>query len=296
MPRYRNKKGNRRFLLATTLLVKIERYMPFVLMGVSGLLLFVSIISPNVWKTPRLYITDSMKTLVDGVGMPFRAISEVGGSITELTTIRAENSRLKAENDKLHEWYQTAMLLRAENQSLKELLNVIPEPDQSYITARLMSDSGSSFIKSALIAAGTEDGVEEGQAVLGNQGMIGRVVEVGGKASRVLLLTDINSHIPVIIEGANQRAVLAGTNNDLLNLIHLPADVLIETGSRVMTSGTGGMFPSGLPIGEVIDAQNGVFRVKMYSNPFASIFVQIVERPQSKSVQESIKQLKAGDK
>jgi rod shape-determining protein MreC len=173
-------------------------------------------------------------------------------------------------------------------------LNVIPEPDQSYITTRIIADSGSSFVKTVLIEAGQDNAVEEGQAVLGSQGMIGRVIEVGKRASRVLLLSDINSHVPVTIEGANQRAILAGTNDSQLMLIHLPPDVLIEKGARIITSGNGGMFPNGLPIGEVTDIRNGIPVVTLYSDPYGTGYVQVVEKPQDINVRQSVKTLTTG--
>lgn len=291
---FSHRKTKRRAVRAATLAVRLGRYSPMALTGVAAIMLLSSMINPNLWKAPRIAVTDTLVPVLTYIGAPFRFLAESVGDMTGLTQIRAENSRLKAENKQLHEWYQTAMLLRAENQSLKDLLNVIPEPDQSYITTRMIADSGSSFVKTVLIEAGQDNAVEEGQAVLGGQGMIGRVIEVGQRASRVLLLNDINSHIPVVVEGANQRAVLAGTNEDLLVLIHLPSDVLVEKGSRIVTSGTGGMFPTGLPIGEVVEIRNGTPMVHMFSDPYASGYVQIVEKPQDPNVRQSIKSLTVG--
>lgn len=284
----------RKAMRAASLAVRWSRYSPMALTGLAAVLLLSSVISPSLWSGPRVVVTDAMAPTLRFVGAPFRFVVESFSDATGLTRIRAENARLRAENKQLHEWYQTAMLLRAENQSLKDLLNVIPEPDQSYITTRILADSGSSFVKTVLIEAGATNAVEEGQAVLGSQGMIGRVIEVGQRASRVLLLTDINSHVPVVIEGANQRAVLAGTNEDQLVLIHLPADVLVEKGAKIVTSGSGGLFPTGLPIGEVAAIKNGTPVVHMYSDPYAAGYVQIVEKPQDPNVRQSIKTLTSG--
>jgi rod shape-determining protein MreC len=276
---------------ASSVAVRMARYSPVALTGVAASFLIISMLNPHVWTGSRVFVTDGLTPLINYIGAPFRAASDSVNDMTGLTKIRAENARLKAENTQLHEWYQTAMLLRAENQSLKDLLNVIPEPDQSYITTRIIADSGSSFVKTVLIEAGTDNAVEEGQAVLGGQGMIGRVIEVGHRASRVLLLSDINSHVPVVVEGANQRAVLAGTNEDLLVLIHMPPDAMIEKGARIVTSGSGGMFPSGLPIGEVVEIRNGSPMVRMYSDPYSAGHVQIVEKPQDPNVRQSIQSL-----
>jgi rod shape-determining protein MreC len=291
---FSRKNSKRKGMRTATMAFRIGRYSHLVFTGFATILLLTSLIRPNLWSSQRIVATDAMAPVITYIGAPFRVLGETLSDMAGLTQIRAENARLKAESKQLHEWYQTAMLLRAENQSLKDLLNVIPEPEQSYITTRIIADSGSSFIKSVLIEAGSDNGLEEGQAALGSQGMIGRVIEVGQHASRVLLLNDINSHIPVVIEGANQRAILAGRNEDMLNLIHLPADVLVEKGSRVVTSGSGGMFPNGLPIGEVVDVQNGTPLVKMYSDPYAAGYVQIVEKPQDPNVRQSIKSLTSG--
>ncbi len=295
MGQYSSRKDKRRQAMrAATMAVRLGRYSPLALTGVAAVLLLSSLISPTLWGGPRMATIDALTPAIEFVGAPFRMMTETISDASGLTKIRAENARLKAENKQLHEWYQTAMLLRSENQSLKDLLNVIPEPDQSYITTRVIGDSGSSFVKTVLIEAGLDNAVEEGQAVLGSQGMIGRVIEVGQRASRVLLLNDINSHVPVVVEGANQRAVLSGTNDDLLVLIHLPPDVLVEKGSRIITSGSGGMFPTGLPIGEVVSIKNGVPMVAMYSDPYGAGYVQIVEKPQDPNVRQSIKTLTAG--
>ncbi len=296
MAGYSRHKPRIRAMRAASIVSRIGRYSPKGLTAVAALMLLSSIISPDLWSSPRRAATDMVTPLIMVIGAPFRAIGDAVEGVTGLTQIKAENARLLSENAQLKEWYQTAMLLRAENQSLKDLLNVIPEPDQSYITTRVIADSGSSFVKSLLIEAGNDDGVKEGQAVLGGQGMIGRVIEVGGRASRVLLLSDINSHIPVIIEDANQRAILAGTNDAYLTLMHLPREFLAKQGQRIVTSGNDGLFPSGLPIGEVAEVKDGVPLVRMFSDPYAAGYVQIVERPQDSKVTQSIQSLSSGGK
>lgn len=272
------------------------RYSPVILAGIAVILLLGSVINPNIGKNMRMATTDLFAPVLSAIETPFRAMSGGVDEVTGITQIRAENARLKEENSQLKEWYQTAMLLRAENQSLKDLLNVLPEPEQSYITARVIGDSGSSYIKTLLLQAGMENGVHEGQAVMGSQGMIGRVVETGLNASRVLLLTDINSHVPVIIEGANQRAVLAGNNDDTLSLMHIPPDTLVSKGARVVTSGTGGLFPAGLPIGEIGSVTNGHIKVKLFSEPENAGYVQIVEKPIDPHVRQSLDMLRSPKK
>ncbi len=283
----------RRNYRAASAVARIGRYSPYGLAGVAALILLSSMISPALWQKPRIGITDTVAPLISAVGQPFRFVADMISGMTGITQLRAENDRLKAENGRLKEWYQTALLLKAENQSLKDLLNVIPEPEQSYISTRVIGDSGSSYVRSLLIQAGKEDGVVEGQAVMGSQGMIGRVIEVGNRASRILLLNDINSHIPVVIEGSNQKAILAGTNEDLLTLDHLPQDTLVEVGARVITSSHGGMFPQGLPIGKVVKTSSGELMVQPFTDPSNANYVQIIEKPDDPNVRQSIDVLKS---
>ncbi|HNQ91435.1 MAG TPA: rod shape-determining protein MreC [Alphaproteobacteria bacterium] len=292
MVSYSRRNKRIRAIRAASVAARLSRHSPAILTGVAGLLLLISIVNPDMGKETRMATTDAMAPVLSVIGAPFRMVSDGFGEVTGLTRIRAENARLQAENTQLKEWYQTAMLLRAENQSLKDLLNVLPEPEQSYITTRVIGDSGSSYIRTLLVEAGSEDGVHEGQAVMGDQGMIGRVIEVGRKAARVLLLSDINSHVPVVIEGVNQRAILAGTNNNELVLLHLPPDTLVTKSARIVTSGTGGQFPAGLPIGEVTSVIDGTIKVKLFSEPDNSGYVQVVEKPIDQDVRQSLESLK----
>ncbi len=290
--RGRSRTSSRRSMLrAASVVLRISRHSPVVLTGMAGLLLLVSLVNPNLWATPRITALDAAAPLISAVSAPFQVVASTFSGMTGLAQLKAENSSLRAENEKLKEWYQTALLLQAENQSLKDLLNVLPEPEKSYITTRVIGDSGSSFVRTMLIEAGSAVGVQKGQAVLGDKGMIGRVLESGHNAARILLLTDINSRVPVIVEGSNQKAVLAGNNEDLPQLEHLPPDVLIEKGARVITSGHGGQFPQGLPIGEVTSVEKGIISVTLYSDPSNASYVQIIEKPDDPNIRRSVQTL-----
>ncbi len=282
--RHRRRRGYK----AASAVARIGRYSPHALAGVAAVILLSSMISPGLWQKPRIGMTDTFAPVISAVGQPFRFLADAISGMTGITQLRAENDRLKSENARLKEWYQTALLLKAENQSLKDLLNVIPEPEQSYISTRVIGDSGSSYVKSLLIQAGRANGVAEGQAVMGSQGMIGRIIEVGERASRILLLNDINSRIPVVIEGTNQKAILAGTNEDLLLLDHLPVDTMVEKGARVVTSSHGGLFPQGLPVGRVVKTGKGEILVQPFTDPVNANYVQVIEKPDDPNVRQSI--------
>ena len=184
-------------------------------------------------------------------------------SVTGLADMKTEIASLKSENAKLRRWYQQAMILEAENKELQKLLNVKTAPSLHYVTARVIADSGNAYLKSLVVMAGSRDGIEKGQAVLGAEGLVGRVVETGRKTARILLLTDVNSRVPVVIEGPNTRAILAGNNEGKPELVHLPRDAELKAGMRILTSGHGGVLPYGLPVGEVVETAGGGFAVKI---------------------------------
>ncbi|HOO50113.1 MAG TPA: hypothetical protein PLK94_02375, partial [Alphaproteobacteria bacterium] len=125
MVSYNRRIGRRRALRAASIALRMSRYSPFALTSVAGILLMISIFNPDVWKNPRTTAADTFSPVISAVGAAFRFAGETFGEITGLGEIRSENARLKSENEQLKEWYQTAMLLRVENQSLKDLLNVI---------------------------------------------------------------------------------------------------------------------------------------------------------------------------
>jgi len=131
------------------------------------------------------------------VSDPAARFADSFDGIRTMRELKAENIRLKAENTRLHQWYEAALRYKAENQSLKDLLNVKADPALTFVTARVVSDPGGAFVKSALLPVGSGDGVARGNAVMSGQGLVGRIIEAGKRSSRVLLVTDLNSHIPL---------------------------------------------------------------------------------------------------
>ena len=152
------------------------------------------------------------------------------------------------------------------SESLKSLLKVQPDPRFEFITGRVITDHDYAFFKSLMVNVGAEDGLEKSQPVISGEGVVGRVVEVGQQASRVLLITDMNSKIPAYLERSGYHAILAGQNTERLAVEHLPVDAVLKEGEYVLTSGKGGAFPLGLPIGEVRLDDNQV----PYVHPFAA--------------------------
>lgn len=249
------------------------------------LLLTVSFVRPGVFGGVRSTVSDIFTPALVLLSEPFRQVTTFANSITGLSEMRAENAQLRTENARLREWYQTALMLDAENQSLHALLNVKPDPAHRFITARVIADSGNAFVKSAIVAAGQDDLVQKGQAVLSGDGLVGRIIEAGRNSSRILLLTDVNSRVPVLLEGSRQKAMLMGTNEDMPALRYLPQDIEIKEGTRIITSGNGGMFMPGLPIGTVV-IRDGIPFVKPYSDISRITHVRVVDFPEDPNLIE----------
>jgi len=119
-------------------------------------------------------------------------------------------------------------------------------------TVRIVADPGGPFVQTRLIDAGRDRGLEKGMAVVDAYGMVGRIVEVGERSARVLLITDFNSRIPVLVERSRDQAILEGRNGPLAELRFLPMSPSFAVGDRVLTSGRGGLLPPGLPVGEIV--------------------------------------------
>lgn len=201
----------------------------------------------------RAQVTDAFAPILDVVSKPVDSVNEIIKRAEELADIRKENAALRLDNERLLQWQGVARVLEGENKALRELLNFVPGPRASFISARVIADSGGAFAHSLLVNVGSRDGITNGQAVVTGDGLVGRVAGFGARATRILLITDLNSRIPVLVEATRTRAILAGNNTDRPHLIHLPPGVAVSPGDRIVTSGDGGVFPAGLQVG-VIDS------------------------------------------
>jgi rod shape-determining protein MreC len=232
---------------------------------------------PDTVARLRTTVTDAVAPILDALSRPTGAISNATTTLQEMADLRAENQRLRDENARLLEWQTAARHLQSQNESLRSLLNFVPIPPPSHITARVIADPGGPFAQSVLLNVGERDGVTKGQAVISGEGLVGRVAMVGNRSTRVLLLTDINSRIPAVIESSRARGILTGDNGDQARLLFLPVNAAIAPGERVVTSGHGGVFPPGLPIGVVSSVADGVVRVQPFLRRHRLEYARVVD-------------------
>ncbi len=215
----------------------------------SLLLLLIGKVNEKSLSLFKSFFLDATSGFLTIIGKPVNSVSEGFYKINDLVFLYSENKNLKIENKSLYKWRDLALELLAENQALKKLLHTAKKSNEKFISASVITNSGGSYVKTITINVGLNDGVKLGNPVLNNWGMIGRIVETGRNASRVLLTTDINSQIPVYFENSLHRAILVGKNSDLLELKFLKKRVYLEDEERLMTSGEGGILPRGIPVG-----------------------------------------------
>ena len=225
----------------------------------------------------RVGITDAMAPVLGALSQPSATAAAIVEDVRSLADLRGENERLRAANARLLRWQAVARTLEQENLAYKDLLNLVEDPHPAFITARVIGDAGGAFVRTVLLNAGTDDGVAVGQAAVNAEGLVGRVVEVGRRSARILLLTDLNSRVPVVVERSRVPAILAGDNSDHPRLSFTPVNAVFEPGDRIVTSGHGGMLPPGLPIGEVISTVGGVARVRPYVDWTALEYLRVLD-------------------
>jgi len=225
----------------------------------------------------RVFIDDGLSPVLQVLSRPASAVHSVVDAVHDLAALRAENVRLAEENARLMHWQTVARELDNENKALRSQLNYAPDPDSAFITARVFGDTGEAFGRSMLISAGTREGVRKGQAVIAGENLVGRIVEVGDRTARVLLLTDTSSNIPVVIEGTRAKAILAGDLSDRPRLNLLLSSSNASIGSRVVTSGHGGAFPPGMPVGVIASIQGDQVRVEPFVHRYQLEYVTVVD-------------------
>jgi rod shape-determining protein MreC len=203
-------------------------------------------------KAVETRIADGLAPILSLIAEPIAASRRLAGKAGELIALHQENARLREQNRRLLEWQTVARRLALENAGLRQVLHLEADPEPPTATAgRVVADTGGPFVHTVIVDAGAMRGVSKGMAAVNERGLVGRVTGVGARSARVLLLTDFNSRIPVMVEPSRDHAILAGDNTYEPGLIFLPLNPGLAVGDRVVTSGRGGVLPPGLPIGIV---------------------------------------------
>lgn len=172
-----------------------------------------------------------------------------------LSGFKTENERLRRRIETLEAEKQQLLEAEATNLRLRQLLEFRAQVPGTAITASIIANSATSWFQSSLVNKGSADGVRKGMAVLNSQGVVGQVVAVTGRTAKVLLLTDANSGVDVLIQRTRARGIVSGSldNGTVLKYVKRSEDV--QPGDRLVTSGMDGVFPKGMMVGAVIKVQ-----------------------------------------
>lgn len=218
-----------------------------------------------------------LRPVVGTVSQPVAAARSFFTSVAEHRQTVDDNRKLRAENDRLRHWQSVAMAMKAENAALRQLMGYRPADNVTYATARVVGQSPGAYSNSLMVNAGKEQGLKELQPVVDSYGLVGRVVDVAPRASRVLLLSDIASRVPVITGTTRQHAILAGTGGDLLRLSFLTVEQdNIQLGEPVVTTEEGGLIPGGITIGTIFRKDKDGYMIKPVRPLTQSEYVRIM--------------------
>jgi rod shape-determining protein MreC len=260
-----------------TLKTLLQRFAFLSLIALTFALMLIGKADTILVERARSAITDAVVPILRVLSEPANAIANTILNVRELAAIREQNAELRNANERLLQWQSIAQRLEAENRSLKALLSLVPEPTAQFVSARVVGDTGGTFAQTLLITAGTSDGVDKGDIVTTGEGLVGRVVHVGARSARVLLITDINSRIPVVVGDAGNRAILVGDNGLRPRLLYVGVKTVVAPGDKVLTSGDAEAFPPGLPVGRVARVQDGIIEVEPYVSRDKLQHVRVVD-------------------
>jgi rod shape-determining protein MreC len=242
----------------------LQRFAFLSLIGLTFALMLIGKADTVLVERARIAVTDAVTPVLRVMSEPAAVVANFVNNLRELAAIREENAELREANSRLLQWQSAAQRLESENKALRGLTTLVPEPPATFVTARVVADTGGAFAQSIIITAGQSNGVRKGQVVMTGEGLVGRITQTGMNSARVLLITDINSRIPVLVGEAGNRAILAGDNGLRPRLLFLSNKSAASPGDKVVTSGDAEAFPPGLPIGQVARVDDGAVEVEPF--------------------------------
>jgi len=211
----------------------------------------------------RANLIDQVVPNFDWALVPVTKVVGMAENFQSYQRIYEQNQELRRELQRMKAWKEAALQLEQENAQLLNLNNVRLDAQLSYVTGVVLADSGSSFRQSVLLNVGARDGIVNGWAATDGLGLVGRIAGVGQQSSRVILLTDSNSRIPITMQPSGQTALLVGDNSDAPPVGLLDNPEKVRPGDRVVSSGDGGVFPAGLLVGHIAMGTDRRLRVRL---------------------------------
>jgi len=250
-----------------------QRFSLVVLIVFSVALLFLETVETKPLNYIRSFIKDTIYRGSLIVSSPSNGIKNIYNTTKDHFNLYSDYRQIKNENNKLKNQISESSYLILENTQLRKLIDEQTASPSNLVSSRVMLDNQSPYLNSFIINSGSNRKIKNGMAVLDGKNFVGRTVDVNFFSSRVLLVSDLNSKIPVITEPSGHHAILSGHGKNKPTLEYLPENHTIKNGDKIYTSGKEGIFSPGLPIGEVIiDDQ---VRVSLFSDLSQITFINI---------------------
>ncbi len=205
----------------------------------------------------------------------FKQINLITQNFIYLRDLARENIELQLEVARLRKLQSNIYLIQSENKELKKILSVVEEEQYNYVSAKLLSVSLNPFSKTALVSAGVRHGVEVDQIVTNSEGLVGRVIQVSNNYSKIILVNDVNSRIPITTVSSKEKGIMSGYGNGS-KILYLPKTHLVQKGEKVITSGYGNIYPYGITVGYVKKANAEKVLVKPVVDLSKTEFVSIL--------------------
>lgn len=241
-------------------------YLLFALYFLCIVLLVLSRLENETVRAARGLFSDLVSPVLEAASLPAVYVRGHWQRMSSYVELFGELEKLKTENERLRQWEWRAKRLERRLSHLRNLLNAVDEPALGFTTGRVIADARGPFVRSVLVNVGLGQGVKSGYAVINGDGLVGRTINVGDQASRIILLSDLNSRIPVLVGPAGVRAVLVGDNSARPRLEFVPDDETLYEGDEVYTSGHGGLLPRGLRVGTVVPGPGKGFRTRPHAD------------------------------
>ena len=251
-----------------------QKFSLFVLIILSIILIYVETIETKPLNYLRSFVKDIIYRGALVASVPSKGFGNLTDTVKQHVNLYSNYNQLKEENDKLRNNISKTDFLELENTQLRKLIEEQVTSSSNLVSARVMLDKQSPFLNSFIINTGSNKGIKNGMAVLDGKNFIGRIVDVNFFSSRVLLVSDLNSKIPVLIEPSAHHAILSGHGKNKPTLEYLPKKHTIQDGDKVYTSGKEGIFSPGIPIGEA-KVENNLITVLLFSDLNQITFINI---------------------
>lgn len=251
------------------------------LLILSFALIFIGKLDIYTLRAAKTSVSELVAPIYDVVAAPVRAFETMAGGMRTLASFRAENVRLRAENERLKRWQRRAEIVESENRQLRTVLGAASTTELTPITARAIAAPGGSFAQTLLLDVDEGHLIRRGDAVVNADGLVGYIIATGRQTARVLLLSDVNSKIPVILSSSSWPALAIGQNNKHLTLDFLPIQAKAEIGELVLTSGHGGILPSGISVGRILSIEDEKVTIEPSVKLEQISFVSVLTQPEA---------------